>query len=395
VAVFYIERTDTEYLPGGREQEWPTIVAQFASFDVAFEHAVQYLNDHWQTEDVSRVAILVGDDDGPHETAARVELRARGMELVIEAPIAVPAAILHQIGARIPVGTHGDDVMVQISLARGAKVPEEAIEDASSRRFRMMEFGRGYGKAESDDEEEDPSRRRFGLLEFNPGKDFVGTRARVGDPAHPGHRGGRIGVVIKDRDGGRWLVRFDDDGTEEWIDAKSQVMGIIAGNPCTCRKNPSPEEHAAAVDKYKEFHRYDPHRIVEIELAIPRRVRELGPAAHVLYRSGKVDPETLKKPKRAVDYIHEHDDGVVAYACDGAADTDVPEDFTSVGAVVVLGKCLGFAMKDGTEAEGTHPLPDLCCTPDGTCLLVVQGKKKVLAMMWGGALGVFARGIDG
>jgi hypothetical protein len=52
-------------------------------------------------------------------------------------------------------------------------------------------------------------------------------------------------------------------------------------------------------------------------------------------------------------------------------------------------------MRDGREAEGRAPLPDLCCTPDGKCLLVVQGKRKVLAMMWGGALGVFARGIDG
>lgn len=152
----------------------------------------------------------------------------------------------------------------------------------------------------------------------------------------------------------------------------------------------------AAVDKYKEFHRFDPKALEELgELVIPRRVRKLGAAKYVLYRSDKVDPATLKKPARPVDYIHEHDAGVTVYVCDGKADTDVPASICEVTALVKLGKCLGYALRDGTEAEGTPPLPDLACTPDGKCLLVIQGKKKVLAMVWGGALGVFARGIDG
>ena len=151
-----------------------------------------------------------------------------------------------------------------------------------------------------------------------------------------------------------------------------------------------------AVAKYEEFHRYGPKKILELDVRIPRRVRELGPAQHVLYRSGKVDPDTLKKPRKPVDYIHEHDAGVMAYACDGKADCDVPEEFYRVRELVVLGKCLGFALRDGQEAEGTHPLPDLCCTPDGHCLLVVQrDQKKVLVMMWGGALRVLPEGIDG
>lgn len=165
------------------------------------------------------------------------------------------------------------------------------------------------------------------------------------------------------------------------------------------RRNPSPiaqEDVDAARDKYKQFHRYDPRRVEEIgELEIPRRVRYLGDAKYVLYRSSKVDPATLKKPRAAVDYIHEFSAGVCAYACDGSADTDVPRECHEATALVSLGKCLGFALKDGTEAKGQAPLPDLCCTPDGKCLLVVQSKKTVLAMMWGGALGVFARGIDG
>lgn len=156
------------------------------------------------------------------------------------------------------------------------------------------------------------------------------------------------------------------------------------------------EDALAAVDKYKEFHRLDPRKMEEVhELHIPSRVRKLGPAKYVLYRSGKKDPVSLRKPSRPVDYIHEHNAGVIVYATDGTSDTDVPGAFREVTALVQLGKCLGFGLRDGTEADGVDPLPDLCCTPDGKCLLVVQGKKKVLAMMWGGALGVFARGIDG
>lgn len=155
------------------------------------------------------------------------------------------------------------------------------------------------------------------------------------------------------------------------------------------------EDADEAVEKFKQFHRYDPKKLEEVSLLIPSRVRRLGPAKHVLYRSGKVDPATLKKPKRPVDYIHEHDAGVIVYSNAGKTDTDVPQRIREVTAVAYLGKCLGFELRDGTEATCTAPLPDLCCTPDGKCLLVVEGKRKVLAMFWGGALGVFARGIDG
>ena len=112
-----------------------------------------------------------------------------------------------------------------------------------------------------------------------------------------------------------------------------------------------------------------------------------------------MDPSTLKKPKRPIDYIHEHDAGVETYIKDPHPDTDVPEEFTDVGALVKLGDCLGFCVVgcDGeeVEAEATSPLPELYSTPDGKCLFVIQSKKDVLAASWGGALGVYARGIDG
>lgn len=193
-------------------------------------------------------------------------------------------------------------------------------------------------------------------------------------------------------------IAFGDGTYEAWrngVTADEHAKALPGWGPRASKRNPSGDDAADAIDKYKEFHRLDPKHPVELEIAIPSRVRELGAARHVLYRSAKVDPETLKKPRKPVDYIHEHDAGVVVYACDGELDTDVPKRVQEVTALTVLGKCLGFALKDGAEAEGVNPLPDLCCTPDGKCLLVVQDRREVLFMIWGGALGVFARGIDG
>lgn len=215
------------------------------------------------------------------------------------------------------------------------------VDDDTARRFQLVDMDRGSRKdgREDEREEEDAAAKRFSLLELNP--------------VRPAQRPRK--------------------------------------NPAICA-----EDADAAVDKFKEFHRLDPHKLEELDgLKIPTRVRQLGAAKYVLYRSGKVDPATLKKPKAPVNYIHEHDAGVTVYATDGAADTEVPPEFANVTALVRLGKCLGFALRDGSEVDGTAPLPDLACTPDGKCLLVIQDKKKVLAMFWGGALGVFARGIDG
>jgi len=186
---------------------------------------------------------------------------------------------------------------------------------------------------------------------------------------------------------------FDDDTPSELI-----------SNP-TMRKNPhdddGDDELDAARDKYEEFHRYAPKKVgaFPASFKIPKRMRLAGKAKWVTYRSGKVDPATLKKPRKPVDYIHEHDAGVMTYIKDDEPDTDVPEKFRDVGALVLLGQCLGFCVKDAdgeeVEAEGKAPLPELYTTPDGKCLFVIQDKRDVLAMSWGGGLGVFARGIDG
>lgn len=169
---------------------------------------------------------------------------------------------------------------------------------------------------------------------------------------------------------------------------------------------------AEALEKYEEFHRHAPKQVGKFarEFKLPERVARAGASKWVTYRSDKVDPETLRRPRKPINYIHEHNAGVVTYlAMRGARAgldagpgfqhpskmTEVPARFRDDdGALVLLGSCLGFKY-DEQEVEGVAPLPDLYCTPDGKCLLVVQSRRTVLAMMWGGALGVFARGIDG
>lgn len=165
------------------------------------------------------------------------------------------------------------------------------------------------------------------------------------------------------------------------------------------------QDAEAAIEKYRQFHRYDPKEIGAFPAAfrIPDRVWRAGDAKWVAYRSGKVDPATLRKPRAPVNYIHEHDAGVVCYLAervDGAAEVDVPQRFRDTGALTRLGYCLGFCFADPEdgepcEASGKAPLPELYTTPDGKCLIVIQSRRRVLAMMWGGGLGVFPRGIDG
>lgn len=179
------------------------------------------------------------------------------------------------------------------------------------------------------------------------------------------------------------------------------VRSIGALQAKTPKRNPTDDLKRAAVGKYKEFWAMEPTKIGDFpsSFKIPARARDLGKSVHVLYDSLKKDPETLKKPKKPVSYIHEHDAGVHTYACDGQADTDVPDFIKGAQALVLLGQCVGFAYKDDEgdvrEAQATEPLPDLYCTPDGRALLVIQSRRKVLAMTWGGALGVEARGIVG
>jgi hypothetical protein len=166
------------------------------------------------------------------------------------------------------------------------------------------------------------------------------------------------------------------------------------------------DDRNKAVKKYREFQHLDPKRIGKFPatFAIPKTAYLVGDAVNVLYRSGKCDPETLKKPSRPVNYIHDHDPGVKLYAIDGTdlvEDIDmlpertVPQRIHAVTAIVLLGDCLGFGYRDGDDDIDVDAPSgsELYCTPDGRALLVVQRKRRVTALIWGGRLGVIDRGI--
>lgn len=160
------------------------------------------------------------------------------------------------------------------------------------------------------------------------------------------------------------------------------------------------------ITKYRQFHAHEPRKIGEFhpDLVIPEGAACMGEAKQVLYRSDKLNPSTLED-EGWIDYFHDHDGGVQLYRCDRAAMTDPDADVRRVPAwlrgareLTWLGHCLGFTyLEQATgrkrSARSTAPLPELFCVPSGKALLVIQGKRRLLALAWGGRLTVEARGI--
>jgi hypothetical protein len=155
-------------------------------------------------------------------------------------------------------------------------------------------------------------------------------------------------------------------------------------------------------DLFESFHRFPPRRVGEFgpSFEIPKYVFRQGRSINVLYRSDKTDPETLKRPRRPVDYIHDHKPGVFTYLPDGhGRRVATPSWIRNTKSLELLGQCLGFQFEnpdgENVEAQGKAPLPELYSTANGKALIVVQGKRKVLALIWGGKLDVEPRGIVG
>jgi hypothetical protein len=162
-------------------------------------------------------------------------------------------------------------------------------------------------------------------------------------------------------------------------------------------------EPKQAIRMFRRFHSRDWRGEGDFhpELVIPDEVVCAGPAVNVAYRSDKLNP-TDGQDEGVIEYIHEHEAGVHIYMpCrhfrQKGACTKVPAWIRNVTELTCLGQCLGFAYRndDGREckATGTQPLPDLYTIPSGKALLVVQSKRRLLAMIWGGKLGVERRGI--
>lgn len=342
--VYYLADPEIDNIVS-QAQDFGAIVGR--GIDIFREYDARHVREH------DYLDILVGDSDGPDDQAARLTSNGYGgWGLHVDKSDVVPAEWLrvsdhiHRVVAP-DSGEHQvrvDGVPIwAVPKPSGVFIPPSPSMDQDIvERFQKLEFDEGprreYRRSE---EEPDDSRKRFSLLELNP------AFAR------------------------------------------------------RTRHNPAHADADAAVAKYQEFHRFAPKKLGEFSsgFAIPARVRLCGKGKWVTYRSDKIDPATLKKPRNPVDYIHDFDAAVLVHMTKGKGDlVDVPEEFRHVDALVLLGQNLGFCFETDDaeiEAVSTPPLPELYATPDGHCLLVVQSKRDVKAMIWGGALGVFARGIDG
>lgn len=175
------------------------------------------------------------------------------------------------------------------------------------------------------------------------------------------------------------------------------------------RRNPArPHDPEAAVELYEGFQGLEPNGVERFDasIQIPRRAVAMGKAMHVLYRSGKVDPETDRLPRTkdgTQDYIHEHDAGVILYEparARGAHDAVDVDDLEENDTLVMLGQCLGLAYRDGDGEEWDLEFrpgdkAELFSIRSGRMLLVVCAKREIRYLIWGGALGVEPRGIVG
>jgi hypothetical protein len=162
---------------------------------------------------------------------------------------------------------------------------------------------------------------------------------------------------------------------------------------------------ARAKSLYETFHQFEPQKVGSMpSLRIPNRLHHVGEAKVMYYTSDKLNPET-GEDEGWIHYFHEHEGDVkmcvtdVHPEADGAPAVPVPEFVRHTQALVRIGDCEGFQYEDfdgkTVEAEGTGRLPEWYATPDGKALLVIQDKRRVIAVLWGGGLDVKAEGVVG
>lgn len=159
---------------------------------------------------------------------------------------------------------------------------------------------------------------------------------------------------------------------------------------------------------YRTFHQFEPVDVGEFRrgFRIPREAAYVGTAKVMYYSSDKLNPETLAD-EGFVRYYHDHKAGVRAYLTRAILGGDyrdfeirnIPKWIYNVDALVRLGDCDGFDYEDFDgelcELRSSGQQPEWYCVPSGKALLVVQDKREVLAVFWGGSLHVEDRGVVG
>ena len=173
----------------------------------------------------------------------------------------------------------------------------------------------------------------------------------------------------------------------------------------TSKFDGEPHDIEDAIQMWETFNQLDWNVAGEFapSLRIPERLVILGDADYVMYRSKKRDPESGAIPKRALDYIHKHSASVrVAVPSSSALKhgrsrpVATPGFIRDASSLARLGACLGFAYShagEQYEIEASSPYPELYAIASGKALLVISGKSKLDAVIWGGRLDVESRGI--
>ena len=153
---------------------------------------------------------------------------------------------------------------------------------------------------------------------------------------------------------------------------------------------------------FEEFHQFEPVDVGSFHQSfrIPHRANYVGEAKKMFYTSDKLNPET-SEDEGWIPYYHEHVGSVRMYLVGdvGGESRSIPKRIWGAQALTRLGDCDGFEYTDFdgelVKAEGTNPLPEWYAVPSGKALLVVQSKRSVLAILWGGKLDVEERGVVG
>ena len=154
---------------------------------------------------------------------------------------------------------------------------------------------------------------------------------------------------------------------------------------------------------FETFHQFEPTKIGEFgpSFKIPREMLWVGEASVMYYTSDKLNPET-GEDEGFIGYYHEHKPGVRMLVSDRSRDGDwraVPKWIWGASALVKLGVCDGFDYVDfegrTRSATARGRKPDWYTLPSGKALFVIQDRRSVLAIAYGGKLTVEWRGVVG
>jgi hypothetical protein len=154
---------------------------------------------------------------------------------------------------------------------------------------------------------------------------------------------------------------------------------------------------------YETFHQFEPTEVGAFAhgFKIPHEANHVGEAKTMYYSSDKLNPET-GEDEGWIRYFHENDGDVRLCVMDSYRAGDrrkIPKWIRESQALVLLGECDGFDYEDFdgniVEAKATGQKPEWYCVPSGKALLVIQDRRRVLAVLWGGDLHVEWRGVVG